>query len=130
MKFRGRRKDTGEWVVGYLMRHDWGTTIAQEEPSIRNTDKNKFVYYEVHPSSLAMSIGITDKNGKMIFGSFEVDGVMSKGGDKCEHGKVVFFDGSFCLDSGNTNQSPTPIKQDRCRHWEIIGDQWEVEENG
>lgn len=41
-------------------------------------------FVEVLPSSLAMSTGIDDKNGLPIYGSFEVDGVMSKGGSGVE----------------------------------------------
>jgi hypothetical protein len=37
--------------------------------------------YEVITESLAMFTGLYDKNGVPIFGSFEVDGKMSKGGD-------------------------------------------------
>jgi hypothetical protein len=95
-KFRGQRVDNKEWIEGGLV-YD-------------NTDNTYFVYSsfeygeEVIPETLSMSTGQLDKNKEMIFGSFEVDGKMSKGGDvvsgidgfgKRKEVGVRFLDGAF-----------------------------------
>lgn len=68
-------------------------------------------FVEVPRESLAAGTGINDKNNKPIYGSFKVDGEMTKGGDivcsQSEHiydttqqkYKVVFQYGMFCAGS-------------------------------
>ena len=85
--FRGITTE-GKVVEGSLVQFNGHNYIV--------TDKNGYSYsritashgylstddaLEVPPSSLAMSTGISDKNKVPIYGSFEVDGVMSEGGD-------------------------------------------------
>jgi len=78
IKFRGFRKDGKGWVEGYYL-------FRFNSHRIQTIDENYLnggatLIHEIHPESLAMSTGLIDKNGKEIFGSIEVDGVMSKGG--------------------------------------------------
>lgn len=76
MKFRAKRLDNGELVEGYyrlLYTNVHQITVVEKGGSHEEHD--------VDPNTLAMSTGVTDKNGVEIFGSVPVDGVMSKGGD-------------------------------------------------
>lgn len=64
--FRGKRKDNGEWVWGFLIiRKIWSATIY----IIRAEDNGFDIYseYEVIPETVGEYIGLTDKNGKKIF---------------------------------------------------------------
>lgn len=86
-----------------------------------------FEKFEIIPSSLSMQTGLPDKHGKMIFGSIEVDGVMSKGGDRIEFSNdmgeifqddVYYESDSACWYAGNFPlYNPDDI--------EIIGSQYE-----
>lgn len=75
-KFRGQRKVSGEWVVG-----DLDTTTKNIDYEIW---AGKDEWYAVHPNSLSISTGKLDSNGAEIFASFEIDGVMTEGGDVVE----------------------------------------------
>nr|DAJ50701.1 MAG TPA: YopX protein [Caudoviricetes sp.] len=62
--FRGKRKDNGELVYGYLyIRND-----GQYEISFYSKyfDSERFTY-DVIPETVGQYIGLTDKNGKKIF---------------------------------------------------------------
>ena len=92
MKFRGETQD-GKLVEGYYLETGCGrhfiidppqAIIATERTFKGKTDIAIVGCYEVLPQSLAMSTGISDKNQVEIFGSIEVDGVMSDGGDDCK----------------------------------------------
>lgn len=74
---RGKRKDNGEWIEGTLI----FTTAVEEKPYIVDScwcpygkineegyaDFDWLNAYEVIPETLGGCIGLTDKNGKMIF---------------------------------------------------------------
>ena len=87
-EFRGREIDTGREVEGsYVPLHGRHFLVDKEYGYLTELgERDGMDYYrrgiEVTPESLAMSTGKKDINGKMIFGSFEVDGKMSKGGDR------------------------------------------------
>ena len=72
-RFRGKRKDNGEWVVGAFL---------QAHPTVCYIyDYNETRWVLIHYMTASISIGKLDSNGDEIFASFEVDGVMTKGGD-------------------------------------------------
>ena len=68
--FRGKRKDNGEWVTGYLIKGN-NTYIVTPEAiyymvvSISYMASVEFV--EVLPETVGQCTGLTDKNGKLIF---------------------------------------------------------------
>lgn len=79
-KFRGQRKDNGEWEVGML------------DCLYSSGDEFKYVTvngHEIHPSSLSISFGKLDSNKQEIFASFEIDGKMTRGGDVLSNGVSV-----------------------------------------
>lgn len=73
MKYRGKRIDNGEWVYGcYCNNTQEHWIFVPEEDD----------YTLVIPASVGMFTGLTDKNGKEIYGSVPINGEMSKGGDE------------------------------------------------
>ena len=83
--YRGTTKD-GREVFGWL-NHNPSTKkyyisncwFKQEFCGVQIPSLN-----EVIPETIAMDTGQTDKNGIDIYGSFKLDGVMTKGGDVVE----------------------------------------------
>lgn len=59
IKFRGKRLDNGEWVIGLLVKM-WG-----EWHIIDWDDEN--TAYPVHPDTIGQFTGVKDKNGTRIF---------------------------------------------------------------
>ena len=78
IKFRGTTSD-GKVVEGYYFKLKDEHCILAEDAELIDG------YEEVLPSSLAMSADIKDKNEVEIFGSYPVDGVETKGGDRVIH---------------------------------------------
>jgi uncharacterized phage protein (TIGR01671 family) len=67
IEFRGKRKDTGEWVYGYYY-----TDFSWHKISLVKRDSRKHIFgegavFEVHRKTVGMYTGLKDKNGKRIF---------------------------------------------------------------
>jgi len=62
-KFRGKRKDNGEWVVGYYFKGDLAWII-----------QIPFNFIEVIPETVGEFVGRTDKNGMEICEGDKVKG--------------------------------------------------------
>ena len=73
---RGKRKDGKGWAYGWPIKTDFACYIV---PAVYVVNWKIFV--EVTPTSVGQSTGLKDKKGKEIYGSIEIDGKMSKGGD-------------------------------------------------
>ncbi len=137
IKFRGTTPE-GKVVEGYYVKVTDKHFIIPAPPKISfcanygegcfgviENDSGEYPN-EVLPSSLAMYVGIDDKNGKKIWGSFEVDGVMSEGGDRAknergETGIVVFSQGAFVLVyEPPHNWDPMEPIDGLIKRWEVI----------
>lgn len=78
IKFRGKRKDTGEWVYGDLLHIDGGCLIyfgdqtETETPYIENSSPIAVELFKteiavVDPESVGQFTGLLDANGKDIY---------------------------------------------------------------
>lgn len=72
-KFRGKRKDNGEWVEGYLLEqntpeyHCYIVISFKAEQDNRHTDILECDIYEIIPETVGQYTGLTDKSGTKIF---------------------------------------------------------------
>lgn len=73
-RFRGQRKDNGEWVVGRYI-------ILGSQHYIYHYNGKRNGFAEIHPHTLSISTGKLDSKEQEIFASFRIDGVMTAGGD-------------------------------------------------
>lgn len=64
--FRGKRKDTGEWVYGYFVKDPKGQYRIYYQPFDEATSNT---YHFVNPESIGQYTGLEDRNGKKIFES-------------------------------------------------------------
>ena len=67
IKFRGKRIDTGEWVVGNLVMVCNGETLKRYPCIVISYNHDSFDWHEVHPDSVGQFTGLNDKNGKEIY---------------------------------------------------------------
>ena len=67
--FRGKRKDNGEWIEGYVFDDDLigSSKVFVGAVVIENNKITGTFFYEVIPETVGQFTGLTNRNGKKIF---------------------------------------------------------------
>ena len=80
--FRGKRKDTGEWVEAFSIlkcqiEGTWQFLVGASKNALMELDEHynihsaiseeDFLYYSVHPETMGQFVGFVDKNGKRVY---------------------------------------------------------------
>ena len=125
--FKGKRKDTKEWVFGHLMQGADITLIIPKGKEFFYDELEKFAFdmtaYEVIPETVGQYTGIKDKNGKKIFEGDIIKvtndyGIIEVLDSDTGIGVVEFYDGYWYI-AEQVNNSLYEIG--RCYYIEIIG---------
>ncbi len=122
IKFRGFRTDGKGWVEGYYVYRPDCKHLIYWQPFPESTNNT---YHEIHPSSLGMFTGFTDKNRKEIYGA-----IGERGGDITESaifGKAtIIWSETHCgfIAKWHTKGQTANIHH-ATKHAEIIGNQFE-----
>lgn len=95
IEFRGRRKDTGEWVYGSLAIH--------KEENIRiikyNRPEDIYVSIPVDPETVGQYTGLQDFRDQKVYEGDIVE-VTSDIPDEAYRGIIVFHDLEWAIDAG------------------------------
>jgi len=94
IKFRGIRKDNGEWVHGYLV--SGGLFGGPESECWIFSDKH---FIEVLPESVGQWTGILDRNKNEVYGGDRVE--IETGDNNYQYGTVQWNNKYLCWETGH-----------------------------
>jgi uncharacterized phage protein (TIGR01671 family) len=123
IKFRGKRKDNGEWIVGHYGYKDLTDEHFIITPTFdAHSDKRPqyFTDHLVEPDTASQYTGLKDKNDKEIY---EGDIIRWHGIVTSDY-PITFSDGVFCLDD-RTDENFHHHRYEIRNKWEVIGNIYE-----
>lgn len=131
--FRGKRKDSGEWITGQLLKVTLNDITAylifEDKFTFTLGAINALSHAAVEPETVGECTGLRDKNGKLIFEGDILDGGDFNGEDG--YGEVCWYDGAWEVSSEEV--CGTFHENYNSREFEIIGnvyDDYELLEVG
>ncbi len=139
--FRGKKIDTGEWAYGFFIKSTddrcfIGKNLYVHEKGNPSTLTPQFDAVEVVPETLAQYTTLNDKNDKPIYGSIEIDGKRTKGGDIAKINGNMFVNQRYATNSKHPNDkgySLHKIEWKYCGFWligiDIMSENGEPSEN-
>ena len=127
--YRGKRKDNGEWVEGYLTKNFfvhkeyWCIERIEARAIYAHATEYGIKSYEVIPETVGEYTGLPDKNGKKIF-----EGDIVKHYNNSDKGfdiGVLYWDETFSqwkrTSIGNFHHSSFTYSISRSCEYEVIG---------
>ena len=122
IKFRGKRKDNGEWIYGYYVRDcENSLIIVIGEKALYNLH----IPHQVIPESVGQYTGLKDKNGKEIYiGDVVQDKYDIKGNPEIDTGRIDFINGCTCVtyfDLDEDEQRQYYPAYNGLKYYEVIG---------
>lgn len=117
--YRGKRKDTGEWVEGAVVKSINGRVYIifnATEDAINTLNEVDFCYHEVIPETVGEWTGLCDESGKKI--KFENDIIKDGQGN---HG-VIFYSAESCSFLVNWKRKDGSWDTDSCiGYGDVVG---------
>ena len=129
IKFRGKRKDNGEWIYGYYAKdYKNSLIIVIGEKALYNLH----IPHQVIPESVGQYTGLKDKNGKEIYiGDVVQDKYDIKGNPETDTGRIDFINGCTCVtyfDLDEDEQRQYYPAYNGLKYCEVIGNTTENKE--